>query len=232
MITLRKGADRHHDRRLEQEAWLTFGPLEREGAPAVGLGSVEMLYEDRLPPGAGVLRSAPRDVEVITHVREGTLTYEDSTGRSGLILAGEFHRMTTAPGVLHGATNASRSDWAHVFRLTLRPLEDGRQPSHEQKRFSIADRRGGLCAVASHDARQGSLRIHQDAVLYSAILDRGQHVVHELAEGRRAWLQLLQGELTLGDLSLSAGDGVVVTAERAVSATARRESEFLLLDLR
>ena len=116
-------------------------------------------------------------------------------------------------------------------RSGLRPAQAGLDPGHEQKRFSTADRRGELCVVASPDGRRGSLRIHQDALLYSAMLGRGKHVVHELREGRSAWLHLVEGEVTLGDLVLSSGDGAGLTAERAVSLTAREETEILLIDL-
>ena len=149
-------------------------------------------------------------------------------GRSGVIQAGEFQRMTAGRGLRHSETNASRTEWAHVFQIWLRPSEAGLEPGHEQKRFSAAERRGGLCVVASPDARRGSLRIHQDALVYSAMLDPGQHVIHELSQGRSAWLHLVQGEVTLGDIVLTTGDGAGVTAEPAVSLTAREETEILL----
>jgi hypothetical protein len=164
-------------------------------------------------------------------VREGALAYEDSMGRSGVIHAGEFQRMTPGRGIHHSQTNASRTDDAHVFQIGLRPWEADLDSGQEQKRFSAAQRRGGLCVVASPDARKGSLRIHQDALMYSAMLDPGQHLVHELSQGRRAWLHLVQGEVSIGDLVLTAGDGVGISAERAVSLTAREEAEILLVDL-
>ena len=96
---------------------------------------------------------------------------------------------------------------------------------------SAAQRRGGLCVVASSDARRGSLRIHQDALVFSALLDPGQHVVHELSQGRSAWLHLVQGEVALGDLILTTGDGAGVSAAPAVSFTAREPTEVLMLDV-
>jgi redox-sensitive bicupin YhaK (pirin superfamily) len=65
----------------------------------------------------------------------------------------------------------------------------------------------------------------------SALLEPGQHLVHELSPGRIAWLHLVEGEVTLGDIILTTGDGAGVTAERAVSLTAQSEAEILLLDL-
>jgi quercetin 2,3-dioxygenase len=230
MITLRRANERHHDRRRKQDVWHTFQPDRADGLAGV-FGTLEILDEDRLPPGAGVPRHAHRDAEIVTYVREGALAHEDSMGRSGVIHAGEFQRMTAGRGIRHSETNASRTDWAHVFQIWLRPSEAGLDPSHEQKRFSAAERRGGLCVVASPDARRGSLRIHQDALVYSAMLDPGQHVIHELSQGRSAWLHLVQGEVTLGDTVLTTGDGAGVTAEPAVSLTAREETEILLVDL-
>jgi redox-sensitive bicupin YhaK (pirin superfamily) len=148
-----------------------------------------------------------------------------------VIHAGEFQRMSAVRGARHSETNASRSDWAHVFQIRLRRSEARLEPGRDQKRFSAAERRGGLCIVASPDGRRGSLRLHQDTRMYSALLEPGQHVVHELASERAAWLHLVQGELALGDLVLTSGDGAGVTTERAVSLTARENSEILMFDV-
>lgn len=231
MITLRRNQERRHDRRSKRDLWLTFSPQDPTDPLADGFGNLQTLNEDRLPPGAGVPRHARHDAEIVTYVREGALAYEDSMGRSGVIHAGEFQRMTTDRGVRHSEANVSRTDWAHIFQIWLRPSASRIESGHEQKRFSAAQRRGGLCAIASPDARRGSLRVQQDALMYSAMLDPGQHVVHELSRGRSVWLHLVQGEVTLGDVVLNTGDGAGVTAERAVSLTAREETEILLLDL-
>jgi hypothetical protein len=231
MITLRRAKERHHTLRSKHEEWLTFDSKDRADPLADGFGNLETLDEDLLPPGAVVRGRARHYAETVTYVREGALAYEDSRGRSGVIHAGEFQRMTSRGGIHHSEMNASRTDWAHIFQLGLGPAAARLDPGQEQKRFSAADRRGELCIVASPDARQGSLRIHQDTLIYSALLERGHHVVHELSQGRSAWLHVVHGEVTLGDIVLTAGDGAGVTAERAVSFTARQNTEILLLDL-
>jgi redox-sensitive bicupin YhaK (pirin superfamily) len=231
MITLRRAKERHLDRRHQQEVWRTFDSANRADVLADGFGALEGLDEDRLPPGASVASHSHHDTEMLTYVREGSLAYESSMGGSGVIHAGEFQRMCAGRGVRHSESNASRTDGAHVFRIWIRPWEVDLEPSVEQKRFSTAERRGTPCVVASPDARRGSLRIHQDALVCSAILDRGQHIAHELSPGRSAWLHVVEGEATLSDVVLSSGDGAGITGERAVSLTAREETEILLLDL-
>ena len=231
MITLRRANARHHDRSRKHEAWQTFDPHERTDPLADGFGALESFDEERLSPGATLPRRARRDAEIVTYVRQSALAYDDSSGRPHVIQAGEFQCTTGGRGSQHGETNASQTDWAQVFQIYLRPAQAGLEPGVEQKRFSTAQRRGGLCVVASPDARRGSLRLHQDALLYSAMLGPGKHVVHELHEGRRAWLHIVEGEVSLVDLLLSSGDGAGLTAERAASLTAREETELLLVDL-
>ena len=232
MITSRRATERQHDQRRTQEAWHTFELKDRADALNGGFGALKLLSEDRLPPRAAVPRRPPCNAEVVTYVREGALSYQDSAGRSGGIQAGEFQRMTPGAGFWHSAKNASRTGWAHVFQLWLRAGEGDLEPGYEQRRFPAAERRGALCVVASPDGRKGSLRIRQDALLYSAMLDPGQHVVHELRPGRSAWLHIVEGAAAVGDVRLITGDGVGINAERAVSLTAEEETEFLLLDLR
>jgi quercetin 2,3-dioxygenase len=231
LITPRRANERLHDRRGKREAWFTFHAGDRADSLGQALGSLEILSEGRLPPGARVPRYPRREAEIVTYVREGTLAYEDSKGHSVVISAGEFQRMTPGRGIRCNETNASRTDWAHVFQIGLCSGPAGFEPGHEQKRFSSAERRGVLCVVASPDSRKGSLRVHQDARMYSALLDPGQHLVHELSQGRTAWLHVVHGEVTLGGVVLTTGDGASITAERAVSITAQEESEVLLVDL-
>jgi len=231
MITLRRAAERHHDKSRKLETWLTFDLKDRAGSLVDGLGNIEILKEARLAPSAAVPRTSGQGAEILTYVREGALTYENSLGGSGVMQAGEFQRVTASPSLRHSKTNASRSDWAHFFQIWLRPSQADLDPGCEQKRFTAAQRRGGLCAIASPDARRGSLLIHQDALIYSAMLDPGQHLVRELSPGRSAWLHVVIGEITLGDHVLCTGDGAGITADRSVSLTAMTESEILLIDL-
>ena len=231
MIAVRRSADRQYDKTRTLETWLTFGPKDRAGILSDGLENLEVLQECRLALGARVPRASGHDAEIVTYVREGALAYDNSLGVSGIVQSGEFQRVTVGRGLHRNRTNASRIDRVHFFQIWLRPSQADLDPGDEQKRFTAAQRRGGLCVVASQDGRRGALHIHQDALIYSALLNPGQHVVHELSPGRSAWLHLVQGEVTLGDLILSTGDGVGVTAERALSLTAMEESEILLVDL-
>ncbi len=231
MMILRRAQQRHHDPRREQKAWLTFFPHDRTDGLADGFGALEIFDETRFPPGGGKPSQLDRDAEIVTYVREGALVCDDSLGGASVINAGEFRCLTAGRGLKHRATNASQTHWVHVFQIRLRPSLEGLEPSHEQRRFGIAERRGNLCLVVSPDGRKGSLRIHQNVFIFSALLEPGKHVVHELLPGRKAWLHLVQGEASLTETVLTTGDGAGITGELAVSLTAQERTEVLLIDL-
>src|SRR3954447_1386963 len=117
MINLRRSAERHHDRRGKREVWRTFDPIARSDRPSDRFGPLEGVDESRLPPRANVPRRSGGDAEVITYVREGTVSFVDSTGHAGVIHAGEFQRMLTVRSARHREANASRTQWAHVFQI-------------------------------------------------------------------------------------------------------------------
>lgn len=231
MITPRRNLERRHVQRGKHDTWLTFYPQERPSSFADRFGVLVAFDEMRLPPGEGTAPYSGDEAEIVTYVYKGALAQEDSTGNSGVIHAGEFQRMTTGRRIRHKETNASRSDWTRVFRISLRPSQVGLDGPHEQKRFTAAQRHNVLCVVASSDKRKKSLRIHQDALICSSVLDPGHHLIHELLPGRSAWLHVVYGEATLNDIVLTRGDGVGVTNEPSVSLTVQENTEILLVDL-
>lgn len=244
MITLLRAAERRHEHRRTYDAWHTFHPSTRERCPQGRFGALEDIDEGRLRPSASSLHRSPRAAEIITYVRDGNIAYECSGGKSSVIGAGEFQQRSVSRGARENQKNTSRVDAAHFFQICLRPLVTPAPRSRDgviargrpeggdgPKRFSAAERRGVLCVVASRDGRRGSLRIEQDALMHSSILEPGQHVVHELEGDRIAWLHVVQGEVALGDVVLETGDGAGISADRAVSITARQMTEILLVNL-
>jgi redox-sensitive bicupin YhaK (pirin superfamily) len=230
LITVRRAAERLHQRHRSHEVWSSFYAREDTDALASGLGNLANLEERRLRPGASVPYQPRQAVDIITYVREGSLAYQDASGKTGLLNAGEFQCSSVGRGGAQARRNASMVDTARVFEVWLH-LVAGLETNQEQRRFSAAERRGSLCVIASPDGRRGSLRVHQAVILHSALLDPGQHLVHELAPGHGAWLQLVDGEVALNEIVLGPGDGAGVSLDRAVSLTAREPAEILLLDV-
>jgi redox-sensitive bicupin YhaK (pirin superfamily) len=230
MITLNRGSERSRVKRGKHDILMTFCPRENT-PPTDEVGILMALNELRIPPGGVSAPHPPEEAEIVTYVYKGTLAQEDSTGKSGVVSAGEFQLMTIGRGIRQKEKNASRSDWAQIFRIYLRPTEVGLVSTQEQKRFATAQRHNLLCVVASPDGRRDSLRLLQDALVFSSVFDTGRHLIHELLPGRKAWLHVIQGEATLNDIVLTQGDSAGFKTEPSVSLTARENTEILLVDL-
>jgi redox-sensitive bicupin YhaK (pirin superfamily) len=230
MITLLRNGQRRYVQRGKQEVWHSFFAEDHPGQFASGFGFLVAFDELKLPPGDSTEPHSDNEAEVLTYVYKGALSQEDTAGYSGVIYAGEFQRMSTGR-IRRRETSVSRSDWVHIFRISLRPSETGIDREYVQKLFTAAQRRNLLCVVASPDGRKGSLRIYQDVLVYSALLETGRHLVYELTTGRTAWIHVVCGEATLDEVVLSQGDGVGVMNERSVSLTVQENTEMLLVDL-
>ena len=231
MIKLLRNSQRRHVRCGKHEVWHSLFAEDLPGPLDSGFGFLLAFDELRLSPGDGTKPHCEDEAEIVTYVYKGALSHEDTVGTSGVIHTGEFQRMSAGRCIRHKESSVSRTHSVHLFRISLRPSQAGIDCSYEQKRFTEAQRHNLLCVVASPDGRKGSLRIHQDVLVFSAILDAGHHLIHELATARTAWLHAIDGEATLNDIVLTQGDSVRVTNERSVSLTVRENTEILLVDL-
>lgn len=231
MIKLLRNSDRHHVRRGKHEVRHSFFAEDLPSPLDSGFGFLLAFDELLLQPGAGIESHWENETEIVTYVYKGALSQEDTVGNSGVIHTGEFQRTSTGRRIRYKETSGSGTGSVHLYRISLRPAQAGLDRSHEQKRFTEAQRHNLLCVVASPDGRKGSLPIHQDVLVCSAILDSGHHLVHEIAPGRTAWLHIVCGEATLNDIVLTQGDGVGAINERSISLTVQENTELLLVDL-
>ena len=148
-----------------------------------------------------------------------------------MIRPGEIQFMRAGTGVTHSEFNHSKLEPVHFLQIWIVPERRGIAPGYEQKHFPPEQRQGQLRLIASPDAADGSVKIHQDARVYSTLLGKGQTVSHALATSRHAWVQVARGQVRVGDVVLSAGDGAAISDERSVTLTGDEPSEVLLFDL-
>ncbi len=230
-IRVRRAAERGHARYDWLDTWHTFSFDTYYDPAHMSFRSLRVINEDRVQPGKGFGMHGHRDMEIITYVLEGALEHRDSLGTGSVLRPGEFQRMSAGTGIRHSEFNPSPTEPVHLYQIWLLPEQKGLAPSYEQKAFPEAERRGRLRLVASPDAQDGSLLIHQDARVYLSTLDADQEIEHELKPGRHAWLQVLRGSVALNGQLLETSDGAAITGERAVSVRATAPSEIMLFDL-
>lgn len=231
MITLR----RSDQRGISKFDWLdsrhTFSFGDYYDPQHMGFGDLRVINEDRVVPGAGFPTHSHRDMEIITYVLDGALAHKDSTGTSSVIRTGDVQRMSAGTGISHSEYNASQTEPVHFLQIWIVPDETGLKPGYEQRSFDLQKKPGSWMLAAASDARNGAVKLHQDTELSLALLPEGEGLTYSLPPGRRAWLQIARGAVSLNGTTLNAGDGAALENEPLLDVKALEQSELLLFDL-
>ncbi len=232
MITLRRSEERRHIALENQKTWMTFDWENQADPLRDGFGALKIFNEEILDPGRSFILQTHQDMVVVTYVNEGVMIFNrPRLGKSGLMETGDLHHAHSATGARQYSLNASSSQEARIFQSGFDPGAGVMEPGGGKKRFTLAERKGVLKLIASRDGKEDSLRIEPDVEMYSTLIHKGNHMVHELKPGRNAWLHVVKGLIGLNELQLHAGDGAGFSDEISVSFTAREPTEVFLFDL-
>lgn len=231
MIQIRKAEDRGHADHGWLDTYHTFSFSSFQDRQHMSFRSLRVMNEDVVAPGKGFGTHPHHDMEIVTYVLKGALEHKDSMGNGQVLTPGEFQRMSAGTGITHSEFNPSETEPVHLYQIWLLPEHKGIEPSYEQRRFPEQERHNKLRLVASRDAADGALLIHQDARIFLSSLDCGKKVTHQLAAGRHAWLQVLRGTVSLNDQELTTSDGAAISDESHIQITASSDAEVMLFDL-
>jgi redox-sensitive bicupin YhaK (pirin superfamily) len=170
-------------------------------------------------------------MEIISYVLEGALAHKVSMGTGSTIVPGDVQRMSAGRGVQHSEFNQAKDAVTHFLQIWIEPSVRGIAPGYEQKHFDAAAKRGRLRLVASPDGADGSVTIHQDARIYATLLDGTERAVQALAAGRKAYVHLVRGRLTVNGTPLEAGDALKMEGIPEVVLEKGSGAEALFFDL-
>ncbi len=231
MVTVRPAAERGATKIDWLDSKHTFSFADYYDPAHMAFGALRVINDDRVAPGMGFGTHPHRDMEIVSYVVEGELAHKDSLGTGSTIRRGDVQRMTAGTGVRHSEFNASKTKPVHFLQVWIVPLVAGLLPEYEQKTFSDAERSGRLRLVASQDGREGSVTVHQDLSLYSALLGPGEQARLELAAGRSAWVQVVKGRARANGQPIKEGDGAAITQESALELVGEEAAELLVFEL-
>lgn len=225
---------RADERGLGNHGWLksrhTFAFADYHDPRYMGFGTLRVINEDRVAPGAGFGTHPHRDMEILSYVIEGALEHKDSLGTGSVIREGDVQLMCAGTGVRHSEFNHSGTEPVHFLQIWIVPSERNLQPSYQQMNC-LEQRRGKLFRVASKHARDGALLLHQDMDVFAATLSLGEEVDHLLDKKRQAWLQVVSGSVSLLGNTLQAGDGAALVSPTTLKLVAQSDAHFLLFDM-
>ena len=230
-LAIRRAVERGHG----DHGWLdsrhTFSFGDYYDPAQTGFRALRVINDDRVAPGRGFGTHPHQDMEIFSYVLEGTLEHKDSMGNGRQLRPGQIQLMSAGQGVRHSEFNPSGSEPVHFLQIWIEPRERGLAPSYAEWNPRPEHAEAGKVLVISPDGRDGSARIHQDALVYRIRVQPGRHVTHDLAAGRGAWLQVAGGVLAFNGVELSTGDGASTEQPGMLVISAAGPAEGLLFDL-
>ncbi|HEX8746055.1 MAG TPA: pirin family protein [Pyrinomonadaceae bacterium] len=231
MITVRRAEERGHFDFGWLNTYHTFSFGDYFDPRNMGFRSLRVINEDWVEEGRGFPTHPHRDMEIITYILSGALEHRDSMGTGSVIRPGEVQRMSAGTGVTHSERNPSGEEPVHLLQIWIMPDKRNYRPSYEQKAYADEEKSGRFRLIASPDGSDDSVTIHQDARLFSSLLEPGQKIQHRLEPGRHAWVQVARGAIDINGTQLNQSDGAAISQEELLAITASEASEILLFDL-
>ena len=196
----------------------------------MGWGAIRVWNDDRIAPNSGFPAHPHRDMEIITYVRSGAITHQDSLGNQGRTEAGDVQVMSAGTGVRHAEYNLE-SEPTTLFQIWIEPTRTGGSPSWGAKPFPKGDRSGQFVTLASGFPDDiDALPIRAEARVMAATLKAGDSATHAIGDGRHVYLVPATGRITIDGEPVATRDGVALTGGRTVTITAIEDAEIVLVD--
>lgn len=193
-------------------------------------GALRVWNDDAIAPHTGFPPHPHSDMEIITYVREGAITHQDSLGHEGRTTAGDVQVMSAGTGIRHAEYNRE-AETTRLFQIWIMPDQAGGAPTWGAKPFPKGDRSGAFVALASGRADDTeALPIRADARVLGATLKAGQTATYPLGPGRHGYLVPAFGSVTLNGAALNARDGAAIRDEALLTVTALTDAELVLVD--
>jgi quercetin 2,3-dioxygenase len=235
MINIRRSDERGRGDRGWLRSYFTFSFADYSDPAQMGFSALRIINEDRIAPGKGFGPHAHRDMEILTYVLEGKLLHRDSMGEQHVLGPNEIQMMSAGSGVVHSEFNASETETCHLFQIWILPAAEDFEPSYQQTAFRPEDIRGRLRLLAAPETSrdQAMTVIRQDARVYAGEFGVDDAVSQPVGAGRRCWVQVVKGNVSLNGQALAAGDAAAVTEERSLSLSGIKPAggEVLFFDL-
>jgi redox-sensitive bicupin YhaK (pirin superfamily) len=196
----------------------------------MGHGSLRVWNDDEIAPNSGFPAHPHRDMEIITYVREGAITHQDSLGNQGRTEAGDVQVMSAGSGVRHSEYNLEGAT-TRIFQIWIEPTTQGGQPAWGAKPFPKSDRSGKLATIASGFATDtDALPIRADARVLATTLKAGESAEYAPGKARNLYLVPAAGAVDINGVRVNARDGVAIHDETRLTITALEDSELVLVD--
>jgi len=213
---------------LQAKHHFAIGPYGNPAHKAVG--NLIVLNDDEIAPHTGFGLHHHENVEIVSYLREGTVTHRDDQGNIGKTHAGDVQVMSAGTGIRHAEYNLEQQP-TRIFQIWIIPTSEGGSPVWGSHPFPKADRSGRLVTLASgFDSDNDALPIRAAARVLGATLKVGETVEYGLGQGRHGYLVPAAGAVEVNGMRIDARDGAAIKDVAVVRITAIEDSELVMVD--
>lgn len=196
----------------------------------IQFGALRVFNDDIVEPGSGFPTHPHEEMEIVTILLQGEMTHEDSMGNKVVIKAGEVQRMSAGTGLTHSEFNLADNP-VHFYQIWIYPDKAGLAPTYDQKAFETREWQNRLFPLASGQGIPGAVTFHTDASIYRCALDEGKHITHKATSGRRIFIYLTAGRLSVNGQTFSAKDQAKIDIDEPLFLEAQEDSDMILIDV-
>ncbi len=225
---------RAQDRHFNDFGWLKtywlFSFANYYDPHNIQFGALRVFNDDVVAPGTGFPTHPHEEMEIITIVLDGEMTHRDSMGNQAVIKAGDVQRMSAGTGLTHSEFNLAKQP-VHFYQIWILPDLPRLEPTYDQRNFTPDQWQNRLLPIASGQGLENVVSFHTDATIYRGQLDDGNRLNFDNTAGRRVFLYLIGGELTVDGLTLYQADQARVDTEKPLCLAAGADAEFILIDV-
>ena len=221
------------ERYLAAHGWLNsyhlFSFAEYFDPNNMSFGPLRVFNDDFIVGKSGFEEHPHKDMEIVTIMREGTLTHRDSMGNLKTITAGEVQVMTAGTGVAHAEINMDEKP-VRLSQIWIMPKEKGLAPAYAQKDFSTVEK-NRLIAVASGEEKEGVLFINADVTISFGDFEKGTSTTYEPLSGRGVFVYVTDGKLLINGTVFEKGDQARISEENTLSITTEDAAKFVFIEV-
>jgi len=193
-------------------------------------GNIRVWNDDAIAPKSGFPPHPHADMEIITYVREGAITHQDSLGNKGRTEAGDVQVMSAGSGITHAEYNLE-DETTRLFQIWIVPTQRGGNPSWGARPFPKGDRSGKFVTLASGFAEDDeALPIRTEARVLGATLKAGETTEYPLGADRHAYLVPATGKIEINGVAANARDGIAISDTETLTVTALEDAELVMVD--
>ena len=228
MINIRPFATLGHANHGWLDARHHFSFANYHDPARMGWGAIRVWNDDRIAARSGFPPHPHRDMEIITYVRSGAITHQDSLGNKGRTAAGDVQVMSAGTGVTHSEFNLEDEETT-LFQIWIETDRRSAPPSWGMMPFPKEAREGSFQILASGAAADGALTINADARILGATLAAGTSITYKPDPARHLYL-VASADVRINAVAAGPPDGVAITGEEDVRIEAMADVELVLVD--